>query len=501
MSRDTLVGPTAFVLAGGGTKGSFEVGALQYLIGTEGIIPDIITATSAGAIGAVVLAQARTLPEFAHRVQQMEDDILAMTRTSDVFGEQAWLRALRGTSLGNQIMQAFTEGTRPPLPAITRPTQTSSANVGDGPDVVRARAVEPESAVLSARSLRRAARKTRRRARRRIVRLVSGAALRLPRARRRLQTSGSAVMNLQPLADAMRRGGPSGIHPVEPALINRAGLQLRLAVVALRAGVLRYITESGTIVAEDAVTPVPGVAGGPVDVLEGALASASVPLVFPPRHLADDDYVDGGVLQNVPVRAALHLGATRIIAVLAIPLHIAREEHDFATDQAANIGLRALGVISLADRQRENLAIGLTPGVNLSTIDPVVDVVGFFEAEVGLLRINRDYGWMRAADVLSEGDPTLGADIAATTHKIAEARLRAWHTEEKLWNAFSLSGEAEAGICALLRECKLSIRQLVDERKQLGFPVPDGCEAWWTEYEVHDQAPPPHLPQRPLEAN
>ena len=108
---------------------------------------------------------------------------------------------------------------------------------------------------------------------------------------------------------------------------------------------LRYVTENGIIVEDDAVTPVAGVAAGPVDVLEGALASASVPLVFPPRPLADDDYVDGGVLQNVPVRAALHLGATRIIAVVAIPLQIDREEHNFANDQAANIGLRALGVI------------------------------------------------------------------------------------------------------------------------------------------------------------
>ena len=54
-------GATAFVLAGGGTKGSFEVGVLQYLVGVEGIAPDIIAATSAGAIAATVLAQARTI--------------------------------------------------------------------------------------------------------------------------------------------------------------------------------------------------------------------------------------------------------------------------------------------------------------------------------------------------------------------------------------------------------------------------------------------------------
>jgi NTE family protein len=514
MIQESLRESTAFVLAGGGTKGSFEVGALQYLIATEGIVPDIITATSAGAIGAVVLAQARTLPEFAHRVQQMEDDILAMTRTGYVFGEQPWLRALRGTSLGAEIMQALTEGTRPPLPPEAGLVSVHDRDLDHGDLPVddrsresegrrerngrRGRAMKAEGASLSARAQRRAERKVRRRARRKIVRLIAGAALRLPRARRKLQTSGSAVMNLQPLADAMRRGGPTGIHPVDISLIDRPGLQLRLAVTALRAGVLRYVTESGVIVEEDAVTPVAGVAAGPVDVLEGALASASVPVVFPPRPLADDDYVDGGVLQNVPVRAALHLGASRIIAVLAIPLHTPREEHNFATDQAANIGLRALGVISLADRQRENLGIALTGGASLTTIDPVVDVVGFFEAEVGLLRINRDYGWLRAADVMAEGDPTLRAGIAAQTHQIAEARLRAWHTEEKLWASSPQGRDSQAGICALLRECKLAVRDLVDQRKQLGFPVPDGCEEWWTEYEVHDTERPAHLPARPL---
>src|ERR1700722_3886863 len=113
-----FVGPTAFVLAGGGTKGACEVGALQYLVGTERIVPDIITATSAGAVAASVLAQARTFSEFAQRVQEVEDDILAMTRTEQIFGEQAWLTALEGTALGGEIRLALTEGTRPPLPDL-----------------------------------------------------------------------------------------------------------------------------------------------------------------------------------------------------------------------------------------------------------------------------------------------------------------------------------------------------------------------------------------------
>src|SRR5690348_11671616 len=116
MPPDHRHGPTAFVLAGGGTKGSFEAGVLQYLVGVEQIVPDIVTATSAGAIAATVLAQARTLPEFAQRVSEIEDDVLAMTHSEHVFGKQAWLGALDGTALGREIHHEITEGTRPPFP-------------------------------------------------------------------------------------------------------------------------------------------------------------------------------------------------------------------------------------------------------------------------------------------------------------------------------------------------------------------------------------------------
>ena len=473
MIETALKGSTAFVLAGGGTKGSFEVGALQYLVGTERITPDIITATSAGAIAASVLAQARTFTEFTERVQEVEDDILAMTRTEQIFGEQAWLRALEGTALGGEIRFALTEGTRPPQPAL-------EATGIDG-----ALLPVPDVAPSKPRSLQRAAKKVRRRRRRKIQRMLFGASFRLPGVRRKFRTSGSAVLNLSPLAEAIRHGGETGIHPVDPALIARPGLQLRLAVTALRAGVLRYITQDGTIVEDDALTQVPGDAGGPVDFLEGVIASASVPLVFPPRPLADDDYVDGGVLQVVPVRAAVQLGATRIIAVVAIPLRIDRDERNYSDDNAGNVGLRALGAIAMADRQRENLAVALPANATLTTIDPVIDVVGYFEVQPGLLRINKDYGWLRAADVMAEGDPTLLAEIAAETHRLTAARLQAWHLEETIWEASRAGDHADPGVVALLRELKRQVQDIVDQRKQLGFPVPDGCEAWWTGYEVH----------------
>ena len=82
---------TAFVLAGGGFKGAFELGALDHLVNTLGILPDVITSASAGSILGLVLSQARTPAECSARLSDARDDLLAMTRTDLVFGEQAWL--------------------------------------------------------------------------------------------------------------------------------------------------------------------------------------------------------------------------------------------------------------------------------------------------------------------------------------------------------------------------------------------------------------------------
>ena len=213
MIETALTGSTAFVLAGGGTKGSFEVGALQYLVGTERIIPDIITATSAGAVAASVLAQARTLEEFVGRVQEVEDDILAMTRTEQIFGEQAWLRALEGTALGGEIRFALTEGTRPPQPALE--------STGIDGALLKA----PDVAPAKQRSPQRAAKKLRRRRRRKIQRMLVGAAFRLPGARRKFRTSGER--GAQPPASG--RGHPPRGRERDPSRRPGTGRTARVA--------------------------------------------------------------------------------------------------------------------------------------------------------------------------------------------------------------------------------------------------------------------------------
>jgi NTE family protein len=46
-----------------------------------------------------------------------------------------------------------------------------------------------------------------------------------------------------------------------------------------------------------------------------ALASAAIPLLFPPVRIDDELHLDGGLRQNTPIAPALRLGATHIFAI------------------------------------------------------------------------------------------------------------------------------------------------------------------------------------------
>lgn len=457
---------TAFVLAGGGTKGAFEAGAVAYLVEELGMVPGVITATSAGSICAAVLAQARSHDELSTRTDELRRDLLAMTHAELLFGKQPWLAALDGTLLGRAIEEHLTARTRPPVP-------------GDGMGAI--------VGGLPTRSSRR----------QRLGRLalaVGQALPRLPAVARRARAGGaSSFLTLDPIEEALRHGGPSGIRPVEPRLVARPGLSLRLAVTAMGAGVLRYVTEDGTIVEADAVTPVTGAGAGPVDVIDGALASASVPTIFPPRPLADDVYVDGGVVNNVPVQAAANLGATRIVAVLAVPLVQPPDRRDFTRMSGAGIFLRSVGAVSFAERQLANLNPPLPPGVDLAVIDPRVDVVGPFEVAQGLMLLDMDYGWLRAADVTAAVGEDTRRRAAAASDAVVTARTQAWHLEEAVWR----SGRARPGDLALLGRRKRAVRDALDERKGLGLPTPAEATRWWSGYEEHLGRRPSGLPDDP----
>ena len=56
---------------------------------------------------------------------------------------------------------------------------------------------------------------------------------------------------------------------------------------------------------------------------EAILASAAMPAIFPPVEIDGERFIDGGVVNNVPIQRAIDAGATRIVVLLCSPPVIA----------------------------------------------------------------------------------------------------------------------------------------------------------------------------------
>jgi NTE family protein len=94
---------------------------------------------------------------------------------------------------------------------------------------------------------------------------------------------------------------------------------------------------------------------GPV--VPAVLASAAIPAVFPPVRWGEELLVDGGVVANVPLRAAIDAGADEVWILDSGELCEERRPPHSAVD----VALQALAVLSTA-RARAELAC-LPPGV------------------------------------------------------------------------------------------------------------------------------------------
>ncbi|MDQ2678364.1 MAG: patatin-like phospholipase family protein [Actinomycetota bacterium] len=435
-----------FVLAGGGFKGAFELGALQHLIGTRGLVPRVITATSAGAVLGTVVGQGRDADECRRRLLEAEGDLMAMTRTDVVFSEQPWLAQLDGTTAAESIHRLVTQHGRP--------------RIDDDWDELEAEALvvlSGETAPVDGR-------------RPHHFEQVASLTRTLVGGRRQEHGLPRAVLNLGPFEEAVRgRRDDVGISTIDSELVARPGLELRLAVTALRQRQTHYVTERGDLVGPDARTPLPG--SDATDVIDGVIASASVPGVFPPRSLGGDHYVDGGCLQNIPLRAAVELGATQIYSLVAVPVKPPRR----------SLSLWAAESLGYLSTQAENLAVPLPDGVTNTVIQPTIEVVGSFEVHPGLMRIDIHYGRMRAEECTAGMDPGLDPIVRMASDTVTTMRQLAWQLEQHCIDEQRIDRVHRERLRAL----KHSVRTAVDARAALGFPAPVGSEQWSRGWELH----------------
>ncbi|MBX3125384.1 MAG: patatin-like phospholipase family protein [Polyangiaceae bacterium] len=126
-------------------------------------------------------------------------------------------------------------------------------------------------------------------------------------------------------------GGGAGIFDVSPmaALVQRE-IPWRAITRTMKSGKLKALSVSTTEVSTGRT--VIFMQTGPFTALpsrapprtliradrigpQHALASAAIPMLFPPVKLGNQLYVDGGVRQNTPIAPAIRLGATHVLVV------------------------------------------------------------------------------------------------------------------------------------------------------------------------------------------
>ena len=123
---------------------------------------------------------------------------------------------------------------------------------------------------------------------------------------------------------------------------------------------------------------------------EHALASAAIPVLFPPVRIGSELYFDGGVRQNTPISPALRAGATHVFAI-----GLSREER---------------GIPEPGEVRAPGAALLMGKVLNAVLLDHI-------DADVELLR--------RLNSVLDDGELAYGPDFAATMSRAASVEGRA----------------------------------------------------------------------------
>jgi NTE family protein len=261
---------------------------------------------------------------------------------------------------------------------------------------------------------------------------------------------------------------------LDPERLAQSRTQLRIAVVALESGELRYVTEAGGLVDREN-RPIP--TDAPLSVVDAVLASCAIPGLLPPVRLGEEHYIDGGTRESAPVQVAMtHLGVDRCYAVIAMPRGLARES-SYADKDMLSIVLRsAAGIMAdeilLNDvaRARAAGAIVIAPEVNL------IDVLG---VDPGLLSISMDYGYVRAAEACQGAT----RDQERLTRDVVEMRRQIWTTENSIFRPNSgtdgVRPDGQPDLAALKRQLRDLVAQMPADR------LPSGAGHWWRAWEGH----------------
>jgi predicted acylesterase/phospholipase RssA len=423
----------ALVLSGGGSKGDFELGAIQYLYRVRNIQPSLIVGTSVGAINGAKLAEGEGSP--AHGLAGLERTWLTLDRNDDMWRFESWIRNL-------------------PVEVARFVNAAADTHLFSSPP--------PGLDAMLPRDLR-------------IVGML-GLVQALPEA--------ASLANLEPIRDRIQ--GRNG-HPVllDTARIGQwaaGNRRLRLAAVSLDSGALRFVTETGQLVERD---------GSPTTdpqtrqvvrctLSDGIVASASIGVVFPPVQLGNEWYVDGGHRSVIPVDPVF-LPAHGIQQAYLVSASTVRPAPFKGARTLFNIAMRSMLDSFLHEIVHSEISPrGGTGGRSFTVIAPTMEIHSIVRIDPGLIRINADYGWMRADDAVNGRGP--GHALHDLSDSICWHRTKIWFIEGKHLGAH---GAPDDGEFATLPELRSTLQRLLNDRRQQGGSLPPGADRWAQIGEAH----------------
>ena len=409
--------PIAFVMSGGGSQGSFEAGVLRFLYDDLGLRPSILVGSSVGAIIAAKLAEGDDEETGRRAIDEVEAIWRGLRTNADMWVTEPWLDKLRSqVTWASELRGRAGAG-----------TQTAEGNQA------------------------------------RVILRFLGELVRNPP-----QTDGT----IDALRAALRARSLVSMEPIRalverelvPERIQESGLTLRVGAVSLETGELRYVDGEGQLYERD---------GTPMDrpkvrVQDAVLASASIPVMYPPTELGGEYYVDGGVREILPLALAFNqLGAGHIFAVVASKPGV-EEWHDDGQRGLFEIARRVSADIAPDETLRKEIDPPRGWGRRVTVIVPEVDVHDALTIDPDLIAASLDYGYMRAADVILELD-----DEEALSAEIARARMRLRAAKGPVPGL--LQAELpDMGTPGDVEKEQATLAELVARRRASGAPMPPG---------------------------
>ena len=407
----------ALVLGGGGSKAAFQVGAVKYLYQEQGVRPNLIAACSGGSLNGAKLAEGGD-----DAPSRLEAIWRGLDKDTDMWLTEPWLATLE------PHLQKIA------LEAAAGALETIGGILTFNPILFLAGIA---TLIVTADDLNK---------------LITA-----------LQSARS-IYNLGPIETILRN----------PALfdenrIRNSNIDLRLAVVGLESGELRYVLKDGHV---------EGLNGTTVSLADAVLTSASIPFVFPPRKIGPETYVDGGVREMVPIKTAVASGANQIYAIPASKAGV-RRHGSFDSLNVLDITKRVAADIMPDETQHnETNPDGAGWPGSVTLIQPRVETYDGLTIHPGLISLAIDYGWMCARDVV--GTTTDRNLCEQVTDRLLLLRKRILDIEEK-------GGGSSAGPWFRFRGMKRLVAKLATLRMALGGSIPAGSD-WWSRWEGHRRA-------------